>query len=345
MKIMLFSVSYNSFAIFLLIALHFVHVHSLAGPISPVSNLPRNGNSWTNNKFFKSISAKSTEKKLKEGVQPGLDYALKKNIQILKSGIFGFAKEMLHLKDIYLNLRKNGELSLTYTEFRLLDQYKHDLMSGLRNSVYLVFSPQYFFMMNLIMPLVNYNNPWAWKSFPSTFQLDEDKHLCEQALVKRKFDAVVSCIEAFHKDSHDDKPIEIRYHREKELQQIKGLLQDIQQIDQTISSSTPKIDETQNHEQRYQSISNILQKVASSYILPMNQCKDIYLPMVPGLVRRQIVAGLGIDPSWNLPFFSSMNVGKIKGYFNNIRKYDLFITKKGLETLTSDEVKKVCEER
>lgn len=282
----------------------------------------------------------------------GIGYATKKNFHILSSGMLNLVKnlrEMLRLKQ----LEKKGISNLSYTEYRFLKLCKQDFGKSLRLFMALPFSPQYFFYSYLIMPLMSYNNPWAWQAFPSTFDTEKDFTIREEAMLQRKFQAIISGLFTLHQETQADKPRHIVNHRQSQIDLINEALKlnsrsldscSIQEFSETIDYLLPFFKSSKMSSRVMSSLElmNHTDFVVSNRKLNWSFSKlrqsELELSGVPWNTIKECSRAIGIEGFPNIPIIRSFNLGGIKSYFQNLRESDKFLLLKGISSLSISEV-------
>lgn len=284
----------------------------------------------------------------------GIAYATKKNFHILSSGMLNFVKnmrEMLRLKQ----LEKKGIANLSYSEYKFLKLCKEDFGKSFRLLMSLPFSPQYFFYSYLIMPLMSYNNPWAWQSFPSTFDTEKDFMIREEAMLQRKFNALISGLSLVYQETQADKPKHIVSSRKSQIHILNEALKlnsksldsaNLREFSECINSLLPffKVPKLSSRvisslELANQTNTNSIapNQKANRFFMKAKQ-SELELAGVPWITIRECSRAIGIEGFPNIPIVRGFNLGGIKSYFQSLRESDKFLLMRGVSSLTVSEV-------
>lgn len=211
--------------------------------------------------------------------------------------------------------KKNGITSLSFTEFKFLEQAKDDLSKCVRLLVTVPLSPEFFMYSNIVFPLFSSHNPWAWKSLPSSFDDTHDAYVRERALVKRRMQTALLGLHTMQADTLDDLGApEMRQRKVAIVERIERALKQ-KSFDRALEELEPWLVSKDEKTAR---------KLSASAL--------------PGAIVKQCLRSFGSDGVPNIPIIRRMNAGELSNKIKKISDSDNFLASKGIAALSPDEV-------
>jgi hypothetical protein len=263
-------------------------------------------------------SGNSSAAKIKKG-QDGLFSNVRKNLDLLGRGSTGLASNLQKSISLWKLQKEKGLTSLTFADYQFREQAKADLQKTLKLAVTASLSPQYFFYSYLVFPLLTSNNPWAWRSLPSTYDSTEYKDARESALAKRRMQAVVQGMHTLVGETIEGSGSpQQREQRQRAVHRIEHALQQ-PSMDRSLVALGPWLTSaTQRAAQRLQ------------------------LGHTSGAIVRQCVRALGGEGVPNIPIIRMWNSWDLGGRLRSVQKSDEFLVQKGVPALSALEVSCCC---
>lgn len=211
--------------------------------------------------------------------------------------------------------KKYGDDYLTFSEYKLIERSRDDFNKLFRLGITLPISPQFFLYSYILFPMFTPSNPWAWRSFPSTYDFKEEKAIRTKIINKRRVRGVFNALTLLEQDYGENTSQELATKRATQLITIKQVLK------------TNKLEDSLNI---LQSWLQTEQKKASKL--------SLRLDFIPGAVFSDCCKALGMDALPNLPLIRRFNVGELSGYCQRLGEEDSFLSAVGIQKLTDNEV-------
>lgn len=245
---------------------------------------------------------------------------IKKNLNILKNGVVDMGKNLKEGNKLRKIAASHGVEALTYSEFKLLEQVKHDLMKTMRILMMLPLAPQYFFFSYVVGPMMS-RSPWAWSALPSTFDDAQNAATRQQSLVKRRIQTIISSLHTLRADTIDDKDATLRTKRNRLLSVIEGALKQTNMMD-------------------------ALNGLRSLILMNPKKANHLSIDGMPPSIVRDCIRSFGVDgvPSW-LPLVRLANIAELRKYFERLQKSDKFLQSRGIKDMSVGELELACFER
>lgn len=211
--------------------------------------------------------------------------------------------------------KKYGDDYLTFSEYKFIERSRDDFNKLFRLGITLPISPQFFLYSYILFPMFTPSNPWAWRSFPSTYDFKDEKVTRSKIINKRRVRGVFNALTLLEQDYGENTSQDLAKKRAGQLQAIKQALK------------ASKLEDSLN---ALQSWLQTEQKKASKLTLRLD--------FIPGAVISDCCKALGMDALPNLPLIRRFNVGELSGYCKRLQDEDSFLSLVGLDRLIDDEV-------
>lgn len=238
-----------------------------------------------------------------------------KNAQVLVRGSKGLLTEIRKTIELKRLQKKNGIHSISFTDFKFLEQARNDLSKCVRLMVTIPLSPEYFFYSNLVFPLFSSHNPWVWKALPSTFDDPHDAEIRERALVKRRMQTAVLSLHTLQGETLDDLGApNVRQNKIAIMERLERAL-------------------------KQKSFDKALEELEPWLISPNEKkAKRLSVSSLPGIVVKQCLRSFGADGVPNIPIIRRLNVGELNSRIKKVGESDSFLATKGVASLSPQEV-------
>jgi hypothetical protein len=261
------------------------------------------------------VNAKDIDQLAADAAKTTFFTNIKRNVALLARGSSGLvtnARKAIALRKV---LKTQGSTALSFTEFKFLEQAKADLRKTVRLLATIPLSPEFFFYSYIVFPCLSSNNPWAWKSLPSTYDHSEDAMIRDKALVKRRMQTAVLGLHSLIGETADDAgPRPVRARKERAVDRIQQALQQ-------------------------KSLAKALETLEPWLVSDgAKAAQKLQLREVPGSVVKQCLRALGGDGVPNIPIVRRFNNMELNGRIRGVRASDEFLSKKGVAALTPAEV-------
>jgi len=211
--------------------------------------------------------------------------------------------------------KKYGDDYLTFSEYKLIERSRDDFNKLFRLGITLPISPQFFMYSYILFPMFTPGNPWAWRSFPSTYDFKEEKEIRSKIINKRRVRGVFHALTLLEQDYGENTSPELATKRANQLKTLKQALK------------TNKLEESLHV---LQSWLHTEQKKASKL--------SLRLDFIPGAVISDCCKALGMDALPNLPLIRRFNVGELGSYCKRLAEEDSFLSSVGIQKLADHEV-------
>lgn len=240
-----------------------------------------------------------------------------------KNGIYQFIPNIKKAHNIRQKKIKYGSSSLSYSEYNHLEQTWEDVQKLGRMLLAYPVSPEFFLYVYVISPVLGgRSSPWAWKSHPNTFLLDEEVENCKNILQKRRLLSVVGGLHKLKSDLLEEGDRETRSRREGQLRTISKAL-------------------------RKPSIRASLQELEDFFLTSrkLSETSGLQIDQVPGAVVKSVLACFGVEGVPDLPLVRNLNRRELSGHLEKVRKSDDFLLTKDISKLSQEETRRACFER
>lgn len=281
----------------------------------------REGDAFSSIVAWSSPDGRPMVEVIKEGVG--------QNINLFKRGLTGVWANYKRSNKIKKMRKQKGEQALSFTDYKFLEQAGEDTSKFFRLAVTFPFSPEYFFYSYVVFPMMSSDNPYAWKSMPSTFDDPEYKTRRTNGLIKRRIQAFVFSMVKLQDDVADDVSTQLRKKRIESINLIETALKQ-KTLDASLTVLQPWL---------------IVSKKAAK---KQKNKKQDYLTLdnVPGAILKEWCKAIGVDGVPNLPLINRLNRGEMNRYIDKVKLSDEFLVRKGgVDTLSDSEVHVACFER
>lgn len=245
-----------------------------------------------------------------------------RNVGQFAKGTFGLIRNTGTAGRLYMQKKKEGEESLNYSQYKFIEETASDW----RKTVGLLVQskllhPNYFLWSKVVIPIMSPKNPWAWSAFPSTFDLPENRPIQRNALNKKRMQSVIFTLSELLKETVDDVPLNKRTARSNQIHLIEKVLKE-KSTNRALETLSPWLTCTKPRHARKLDISG-----------------------VPSAIVKQCCHSVGIDayPDW--PLVRRFNYGALANYVRQVGDRDRFLTKKGVNQLSTEDLVSACSER
>eukprot|EP01041_Mallomonas_annulata_P007480 gene7480-15317_t len=192
----------------------------------------------------------------------------------------------------------DGLASLKHSEFLKLERTWDDMMKLGRMAISYPLSPEFFFYVYIVNPILSSSSPWAWKALPSTFDTPENIIKCKDILKKRRVQAVISSIHLFKNTILEELNEERKEMNQNQLIIVEKAIQHIHSnIDKSLSELQPFYTSTK--------------KTDEKSTLQLND-------FPPGIIKVMCNC-FGIDGVPNIPLLRMINKGELSKHMEMVR--------------------------
>jgi hypothetical protein len=143
----------------------------------------------------------------------------------------------------------------------------------------------------------------------------------EQAILKRRLQAVISSLTVLRADTVDDSEPNLRKSRLSQLQKIEKALQLSSNLEQAVK------------------------KLEDFVLCDTKQAKNLRANKLPPKVVKELCRCIGVDGVPNIPLLRRFHNGELNRYFQKLKKSDSFLSHKGVQSLSPSEIRTACIER
>eukprot|EP01031_Cornospumella_fuschlensis_P032614 gene32614-39432_t len=218
-------------------------------------------------------------------------------------------------------LKEAGAAKLSFSEFQFLERMQEDFNKALRIAVTIPLSPEFFFYSYLVFPLFSFNNPWAWRALPSSFDDPHDAALRTHILQQRRLQAVASAVLALKADALGGGSEKLQREREAQL----GIIQEAL---------------------RCERLDAAMQHLSSFFCVgTLRDTKKLRVSNMPSRLVKECVRCIGEEGVWDLPLVRKFNAAALQNYLEKLKRSDAFLAAKGLQALSPQELRTACAER
>lgn len=256
----------------------------------------------------------------------------------VKEIITDFQKSQILKKKIKIG----GEKSLTFSEFKFLEEFGKDTSKLFRLLITIPLSPEFFFYSYLVFPMLfSGNNPFAWNAFPSTFGFPEEEISRKAIIGKRRIQMLVEGVQEL-KNTQVEVPEQSLGSVNKDSTNTNNMDYNIKLIEQALKCND--IDSSMTVFEPWYAFEE------STKINRMNKKKlpppqKAVLKNIPWNFAKSFCRSCGMDGLPNVFFIRRMNLGEISKYVDQVRLSDKHISLTGVQSLNKDELELACYER
>ena len=251
--------------------------------------------------------------------------AIKKNVLRLQEGTKVLYSNYMLSRTLKQKIKDSGVESLTYEEFKFLENTKDDLSKLFRVAITLPFSPEFFFYSYLVFPCFAPNNPWAWAALPSSYQFPEEIEKKKEILEKRRIQGLINGISALKQkdvDSFSNKN-EIS-NKINEILNINSMKEQLNSLKFLYSNS----------------ITNEKTKKLPKYLTTRLLDKNI-----PWTIIRSFCQSIGVEGVPNIFVVRRYNLVEVSKYIEKLKESDNYISQISLNNLSQKELQDACFDR
>ena len=226
-------------------------------------------------------------------------------------------------KELFPTIMKSRSISKrrpqTYSEYKFVERVNSDYSKIFQMAICYPLSPVYFLYQYLITPLLT-KSPWAWASWPSSYDNEEDRNKRDTVMHQRSMDAFVKSVHFINSACNEDsgKKGDMKEMRKKTLE--------------LVDAKTP-FDAIDNVEEWLYTEDRIKKK------------PNLRLKKVPNALVKEWVRCFGGEGVPNIFPLNQLNKGQLNGIIQSIKTEDEFLDRIGPDSLTDDELVQACRTR
>ena len=255
------------------------------------------------------------------------------NVERLVKGVQGILFDFQRSQNLKKKRKLNGEKSLTYSEFKFLEEYSKDSSKLFRLMITIPLSPEFFFYSYLLYPMFfSGNNPWAWNSFPSSFLFPEEEFAKRDVLSKRRLQLLVQGISEL-KSIEAEKIVD---EDNRSPNSNSNFRNPVEVIEQALKSKN--LDESLKILDNWFAFQQVVSAANSKSSSKAAQVPRAVLKDIPWGITNGLCKAFGIDALPNVYFIRRFNLAEVSKYLDQIRLGDNYLTQVGVQSLSDDEV-------
>ena len=270
-----------------------------------------------------------------------------RSLQRLVDGVKQAPTQIREVNLLKKRARLEGDDSLSYSEFRLIERSREDFKKCIRIAFTAYLSPELFFYSYVAIPAISTDNPWAWTTLPSTF--DDEKEAGKRNIIKikRRQHALFRGVANLMENTFDDIPEKMRKQRLQQLENVKGASK---LVGKSIEAAVGELesyytaDGGKRKNKKQQQSSNAVRMLRTKKQDGTRRI-EMCLDGMPWVTVKDAIKGFGVDGLPNIFFIRCLNKGELSRYFDGIRKSDDHLNKIGVGALSDEELVDACLER
>ena len=226
-------------------------------------------------------------------------------------------------KELFPTIMKSRSISKrrpqTYSEYKFVERVNSDYSKIFQMAICYPLSPVYFLYQYLVTPLLT-KSPWAWASWPSSYDNEEDRNRRNTVMHQRCMDAFVKSVHFLNSACNEDS-------------QKKDDMKEIRKKTLELVDAKSPFDAIENIEEWLYTEDRIKKK------------PNLRLKKVPNMLVKEWVRCFGGEGVPNIFPINQLNKGQLNGMIQSIKTEDEFLDQIGPDSLTDEELIQACQTR
>ena len=211
----------------------------------------------------------------------------------------------------------------TFSEFKHIERANGDFGRIFQMAISYPLSPMYFFYAYLVSPVLT-RSPWAWKSWPSCFDSQDDAKLRWDVQNKRALDGFMRGLIALSEGSGKDKPS--AHSTSAQVRKVESIL-NAKNVWGMLDAADEWIYVDSKAEKK--TGSNTKAKVDK----------------IPARLIKDVVRAFGSEGVPNIPFLNQLNRNELNSLLVKLKTSDDFLDTIRVDDLSDCELDEACRER